>query len=85
MSEKRSAYQSGGQAFPRAGYQGLGVEDAGDPGMTLLDWFAGQVAAALLVGEDEFEFAEIAKASYGVAESLMTERRRRFGKPGEGR
>ena len=85
MSEKRSEYQSGGAAFPRNGH-GVVVDDidSGQEGMTLLDWFAGQIAAALVVGDDEFEFAEIAKVSYGVAESLMTERRRRFGKPGEG-
>lgn len=48
------------RAFPRAQTQ--------QPGMTLLDWFAGQVLAK--VGSD-------VKYCYDVAEAMMSERRKR--------
>ena len=47
-------------------------------GMSLMDWFAGQVAAALVVGEDNFESHLVANISYDTAEALIKERNRRL-------
>ena len=72
-------YHHGGSAFPRCNEQHEGI-DYGDDGMTLRDWFAGQVLTGLYARPDEhgpttkLEAAEIA---YDMAEQMIAERRHR--------
>ncbi|MFO0806062.1 MAG: hypothetical protein U0791_23400 [Gemmataceae bacterium] len=69
----------GGQAFPRA----AGPEGAsfcnGEEGMTLRDWFAGQVIAGLVTlnlppGENSPSLPQFAMFAYAVADAMLAER-----------
>ena len=67
----------GGQAFPRAGFDG--PEGAGEPiaGMSLRDWFAGQALAGWLAsfGPGEAVKAEsVAEFSYEIADAMLAAR-----------
>ena len=73
-----SVRDEGGPAFPVIAENGLGhVAD----GMTLRDWFAGQVAAAVVGGltaasisTSEDDVTAVAKAAYRVADAMLAER-----------
>jgi hypothetical protein len=73
---------NGGAAFPithswRNDNAG-GFKGAGAPGMTLLDYFAGQVATALLQHDPEVEDEIIAEQAYDLAQAMVAEKIRRI-------
>jgi hypothetical protein len=76
------AVEDGGQAFPvPLAARANGMLDAGEPGMTLRDWFAGQVAAAMAGGtiacgasSGPTDAVALAKGAYCVADALLSER-----------
>lgn len=51
MSSKKK--DSGGQAFPRAGFSGPAGFGKPEYGMNLRDWFAGQALAGMMANCDE--------------------------------
>ncbi len=61
--------KDGGQAFPR------GVVEL--PGMSLLDYFAGQALMGLS-NQDMWTSAQVSKVSYKIAEEMIEERERRM-------
>lgn len=69
----------GGQAFPRAGfsYDQHDLADASQDGMTLRDYFAGQVLAAMtydwVVNETHDRFT--AARAYRLADAMLAARR----------
>ena len=69
-------YDDGGPAFPV--WVPDGCTDPYAPGMSLRDWFAGQVAAALLPCDDADD-EDIAIAAYDFADVMLAEKRRRDG------
>lgn len=64
----------GGPAFPCVG-EGHGNPFYHTPGMTLLDWFAGQALALARVVEWRSE-REIAEEAYGIARAMLAERKK---------
>lgn len=78
MSDK-----DGGQAFPVSLFPGpMGDLHAGEPGMTLRDWFAGQ-AAASIIGEiiaggnfstSKEDASVVAKSAYLLSDAMLAER-----------
>jgi hypothetical protein len=60
-------------------YEMHGQESMTIPGMTLLDWFAGQVAAQIQNSDLSLRSDSIAEQSYLVAAALVAEKRRREG------
>ena len=82
---------NGGPAFPRPGFDGDDKErgdwDPGNNGMTLLDYFAGQVLMGLMASEGtDFYypdtpsgFAQRADIAYRQAAAMVFERGRREG------
>lgn len=78
MSER---VKNGGSAFPNEGgeYSGLYA----DPGMSLRDWFAGQIASHTISGAAAAGSSvpaslmpEIAQAAYKMADAMLAERER---------
>lgn len=82
MSDK-----DGGQAFPVSLFPGpMGDLHAGEPGMTLRDWFAGQALAGLMANgfamQSAYEEnvapsifgAELVRLSYQAADTMLAER-----------
>lgn len=75
MTEK----STGGQAFPKAGYDGPDRSEFSEDGMTLRDYFA---AKALVGGIAEFfqgghawaDYNEFAESCYGMADAMLKER-----------
>lgn len=71
----------GGQAFPipLAADAVSGMLHAGEPGMTLRDWFAGQVLAGLCreyahgINKNE-RTMNVEKMAYGLADAMLKER-----------
>jgi hypothetical protein len=59
-------------AFPRSDPDQLSHHE---PGMTLLDWFAGQALASTAI--QEIDAPEIARDCYSLAEAMMAERAKR--------
>ena len=50
----------------------------GQPGMTILDWFAGQALAGVIADHHWSVDPElVARAAYGMAEALLAEKLRR--------
>lgn len=71
----------GGPAFARTNSDEL---SDGSPGMSLLDWFAGQcvVSSSVLLLTDRSPTAdELAARAYDVAAALLRERERRLAAP----
>lgn len=70
------AKEDGGPAFP--------TPESGQPGsyqnygMSLRDWFAGQIAAALCIERDS---ASIADRAYELADAMLAERNRNSAAP----
>lgn len=70
----------GGQAFPIPLAPGLdGSLNAGEPGMTLRDYFAAQALAGLNVGNTKDDTCSpddvIADIAYRIADAMITRRR----------
>jgi hypothetical protein len=79
MTEKRD---DGGPAFPLETW--ISDEDgqfpypySEDPGMTLLDWFAGHALAGLVAGQTPGSEFDLARHSYDQAAAMIAEKRRR--------
>ena len=71
---------AGGPAFPETMFDvqtrhGDAIRES-RPGMTLRDWFAGQVLAGLMADEgmNHCRWAEYAKCSYDAADAMLAER-----------
>ena len=75
----------GGPAFPQhdlSGY-GMGPAECNNGGMTLRDWFAGQIVGALIsCPEDDFQiFVEehgtgsVTRLSYAIADKMLEARK----------
>ena len=75
---------TGGAAFPTQDINGANGEvvQFGSPGMTLLDYFAGQALAGMCVNDGDSNFDGwnadgIARHAYRIAAAMLTERARR--------
>jgi hypothetical protein len=75
---------TGGPAFPRNILEhGHGVTTTHESGMTLRDYFAGQVAIGAMSeywnGDRMTDptFADIAKQAYGIADAMLKERKQK--------
>ena len=74
-------HPTGLRAFPNAGGDGPG--GGRYDGMTLLDWFAGQVAAAVIANPSTQgevpadQIIQLARISYFTAAAMIAEKRRR--------
>ncbi len=66
----------GGQAFPTGEVRFPNGEIIyGSPGMTLRDWFAGLIAAALAGKQgSNYDHAGLATESYAAADAMISER-----------
>lgn len=65
--------KNGGPAFPRP----VTEWNAGQPGMTLRDWFAGQALAGIMAGwpaNERISEARAAEISYHAADAMIAER-----------
>lgn len=54
-------------------------DDKYNPGMTLRDYFAGQVIVGIISNQDnngQFSLRESARVAYEIAEALLTERQK---------
>lgn len=78
-----STRDDGGQAFPIPLAPGgpAGMLHAGEPGMTLRDYFAGQAVNALIFAEnrrqaagDGYFVGVVAKEAYRIADAMIIER-----------
>jgi len=73
-------------AFPGYGSEKIGTkdsdwEDIDYPGMTLLDWFAGQVVSGIYASyryktSEGFTYEQAASWSYKAAKAMITERQK---------
>jgi len=73
-----SKHDTGGPAMPHNRSLALCehcAQEQAHPGMTLLDWFAGQVVVGLYAGNAE----AIARVAYDRAAALVAEKRKREG------
>lgn len=77
---KASEIDWGGQAFPTEGGDNSGLYP--DPGMSLRDWFAGQLAQAAVSGhishyghENHWFAADIASHAYELADAMIAARK----------
>lgn len=75
MTDKRD---DGGPAYPNITPD---MNVVGSPGLSIRDWFAGQALPALMTGilttrapYDRETAASVAKAAYGQADALLSER-----------
>jgi hypothetical protein len=62
------------------------VSQQGAPGMSLRDWFAGQALAGncgFSLTADGVTSDQLAEEAYAIAETMMAERERRYGKQPE--
>lgn len=57
------------KAFPKAAT----AHDPGADGMTLRDWFAGQVVGAIITMRTSRDDALVAERAYGIADALIAE------------
>lgn len=83
MNEQNTQIDDGGPAFASVG-EGFGNPNYSTPGMTLLDYFAGQVVGSAYVDflattNPKHAETRIAKQAYQVAEAMIAEKRRREG------
>jgi hypothetical protein len=87
-----SAYDDGGPAYPVAPHSeddGVTmISRPGHPGMSLRDWFAGKALAngwrQMFTDPDEgVSYEDIARYCFEMAEAMMAERERRYGKQPE--
>lgn len=76
-------FDDGGPAFPVAESVRQNPEDSADivivpgsPGLSLLDWFAGQALAGLCAGSPGIDYANAARYSYQHAIDMLNERER---------
>lgn len=83
--EKREQPRNdGGTAFPVPGYDGPAAGGGSftqtpQPGMTLRDWFAGQVLPAVYHPGGRYGpegFAQVAEYAYAMADAMLAERDR---------
>ena len=74
MKERNYTTDDGGPAFPCEGGMDSGLYS--DPGMSLRDWFAGQVLAHGSIGP---HVGVIAKKAYEVADAMLAERSKQKG------
>ena len=67
------AKNDGGPAFP---CEGFAAQHA--PGMTLRDWFAGQVLAesSIINGDNPEHAAKTAHRAYAIADAMIAERKK---------
>lgn len=78
--ENRILSRAGGPAFPRqaVGSDLAGIVDCGAEGMTLRDWFAGQVLAGMMADEGlaigEKQFSIDAARAYAMADAMIMAR-----------
>ena len=65
---------TGGSAFPHKGYF---AREPDDPGMTLRDWFAGQVLAGICASPswDENSWFDRAANAYHAADAMLEARK----------
>jgi len=69
-----SKQKDGGAAFPVFDSARGGMDyQCYDPGMTLRDWFAGQVLAGMLTA-DIHSKEKVANFCYGMADAMIAER-----------
>ena len=73
MSEK---VKDGGPAFPGMAPMAFGQESGHLPGMSLLDWFAGQALAGMLCRAVHEDFDILAANSYAAAAAMLTARQK---------
>lgn len=67
--------KDGGQAFPRAGFSGVGGFGRPVEGMSLRDYFAGQALAGHIASEGEgADFILYASAAYKWADAMIAAR-----------
>jgi hypothetical protein len=73
---------SGGPAFPQSFIMhdsevitSGNLTEAGFQGLSLRDWFAGQVACGLMGLRPDSEFASAASAAYAMADALLAARK----------
>ncbi len=72
-----STIDDGGPAFPRPDTATDDHWEAGDPGMSLLDWFAGQAMAGMMANPNiETGQEQIASGSYHMAQEMLLARKR---------
>lgn len=64
-----SADKDGGPAFPHEQFMD------GAPGMSLRDWFAGQVLAGLCAGDAILPAEKMATFAYGAADEMLAARK----------
>jgi len=76
MSEE---VKDGGPAFPTEGYSFEEDMDIVHPGMSLRDWFAGQVMAGICANKawDENGWAARALAAYDAADAMLSARQQK--------
>ena len=70
----------GGPAFPKAALRADGLSSINEDGMTLLDYFAGQVVAGMSGNTvwDDADADDMGIISFGVAVAMIEERERRM-------
>jgi hypothetical protein len=76
------AKQNGGPVTPQDG----GPWNGGAPGMSRRQWLAGMAMCGQLSSEPEdveYESALVAKRSYNLADAMLAEEERRYGKSTE--
>jgi len=67
--------QTGGSAFPTKNYQDVVPVATGySEGMTLRDFFAAKAMQGYVAQGKAYDFADIAKASYRVADAMLKAR-----------
>lgn len=68
----------GGAAFPQPDLSsyGMGPTGGSQAGMSLRDWFAGQVLPAvfLQMNEPEHDYCDVAGAAWAMADAMLAER-----------
>ncbi len=66
---------TGGPAYPF--YRNWNTEVDGQPGMSLLDWFAGKALMGILAGGGVGNEEVTIHTAYGYAEGMLAEKHRR--------
>lgn len=68
----------GGPAFPYPGMETRGAIYTGHTGMSLRDYFAGQILTSIALREDQLtgDFSKFCDACYRVADTMLEARKR---------